>query len=220
MSIFGDIERLVATLYPLRVPIFIGGLLVLVGVLIVARRRRWDLVVRRHPRVSATVLAAILIVGLPLGWILGSPIFIRTELDEARPAAVVATESDAPASPGPDGSPGGSTTGTDAAVRSGTLSGADEFHFASGEVLLFETAPDSYLLRFEGISVRNGPDLFVYLSPAEGYADDAIEIGPLKASDGSFNYELPPGTDITAYKSAVIWCKAFSVQFAVAALGA
>jgi len=205
MSIFGDIERLLAALYPLRVPIFIGGLIVLVGLAILARRRRWDLTVRRHPRVSAAILAAVLIVGLPLGWILGSPIFIRTELAEGAPTAAGANETDTP-------------SGT---VLSGSLSGEDEFHFASGTVTLIETAPDTYVLRFEGISVRNGPDLFVYLSPSEeGYTADALELGGLKASDGSFNYEVPPGTDITRFKSAVIWCKAFSVQFATATLGA
>ncbi len=106
-------------------------------------------------------------------------------------------------------------------MLSGRLSGADEFHFASGEVLLIETAADTYVLRFERISVRNGPDLFVYLSPSpDGYADDAIELGKLKASDGSFNYEVPAGTDISRFKSAVIWCRAFSVQFAAAPLAA
>ena len=56
--------------------------------------------------------------------------------------------------------------------------------------------PGVYTLRLEDFSVRNGPDLFVYLSPdAAGYTDDALELGRLKATDGSFNYELPPGTD-------------------------
>ncbi|MBA3728873.1 MAG: DM13 domain-containing protein, partial [Actinobacteria bacterium] len=160
-------------------------------------------------------------VGLPLGWILGSPIFIRTELDEGAPVAVGAPGTEAPSvAPASGGSDGGSGGGGKT-VLSGSLSGADEFHFASGEVLLIETAADTYVLRFERISVRNGPDLFVYLSPSpDGYADDAIELGKLKASDGSFNYEVPAGTDISRFKSAVIWCRAFSVQFAAAPLAA
>ena len=98
--------------------------------------------------------------------------------------------------------------------------GADEFHFGSGQALLVETAPGMYTLRFEGFSVRNGPDLFVYLSPADGYAAGALELGALKASDGSFNYEIPAGTDIGQFKSAVVWCRAFSVLFATAPLAA
>jgi len=58
--------------------------------------------------------------------------------------------------------------------------------------------------------VRNGPDLYVYLSPkADGYTSDALELGKLKATDGSFGYDLPPGTDPGTFRSAIIWCKQF-----------
>ena len=46
------------------------------------------------------------------------------------------------------------------------------------------------------------------------------ELGALKASDGSFNYEVPAGADIGQFKSAVVWCRAFSVLFATAPLAA
>jgi len=82
-----------------------------------------------------------------------------------------------------------------------------------------ESAPGAYTLRFKDFSVRNGPDLFVYLSPAaKGYRAGALELGKLKATDGSFSYALPAGTDPAIFASAVIWCKQFSVQFAVAPL--
>lgn len=38
----------------------------------------------------------------------------------------------------------------------------------------------------------------------------------MKATDGAFNYEIPPGTDVSQFKSAIVWCKAFSVLFAAA----
>jgi hypothetical protein len=76
-------------------------------------------------------------------------------------------------------------------------------------------------VRVSDFSVRNGPDLYVYLSPdPTGYADGVIELGPLKATDGSFNMAVPAGVDPRGAASVVIWCKQFSVQFAVAALGA
>ena len=53
-----------------------------------------------------------------------------------------------------------------------------------------------------------------------GYATGAVEIGPLKATDGSFNYELPGGIDPSAFRSVVIWCQPFEVQFAHAELRA
>lgn len=85
---------------------------------------------------------------------------------------------------------------------------------------MIETAPGQYVLRFEDFSVRNGPDLFVYLSPSpDGYADGALKLGELKATDGAFNYEVPPGTEIEAFQSAIVWCEGFSVLFGTATLG-
>jgi uncharacterized membrane protein len=102
-------------------------------------------------------------------------------------------------------------------VQQGEFAGADDFHFARGQALLIETAPGEYTLRFENFSVRNGPDLFVYLSTdAEGYSEDALLLGELKGTDGAFNYEVPNGKDVSQYKSAVVWCRAFSVLFATA----
>ena len=76
------------------------------------------------------------------------------------------------------------------------------------------TAPRGGL---EDFSVRNGPDLYVYLSPsAKGYAKGALELGKLKATDGSFGYDLPDGADPAAYKSAIVWCKQFAHLFATA----
>jgi hypothetical protein len=103
--------------------------------------------------------------------------------------------------------------------RTGTFTGADEFHFGSGTAALIETAPGAWTVRFEDFSVRNGPDLFVYVSPdAGGYDDAAIELGRLKATDGNFNMDLPAGSDPGGAASIVIWCKQFAVQFAVAPL--
>ena len=99
----------------------------------------------------------------------------------------------------------------------GRFRGADDFHFGRGRARLLETAPGRYVVRFEDFAVRNGPDLYVYLSPrADGYAKDAIELGRLRATDGSFNTRVPDGTDVTNAKSVVVWCKQFSVLFAVA----
>jgi len=191
MEFLGDIERFVATnLYPLRVPIAIGLVIVAVLLAVVARRRRWDLVVRRNPRRSLAVAIPALIVGVPLAWYLGSPLFITTQLDE-EPAA------------------GGST------VSSGLFRGADEFHFGSGRASVVASADGSLRVRFDDFAVRNGPDLFVYVSPdADGAVSDATELGALKASEGSFEYVLPPGTDPGAIRSVVIWCRQFAVLFA------
>src|SRR5207245_8149426 len=93
---------------------------------------------------------------------------------------------------------------------------ADDFHFGRGQALLIETAPGEYTLRFENFSVRNGPDLFVYLSTDPNGSNDGLLLGDLKGTDGAFNYDVPEGTDIFRYKSAVVWCRQFAVLFATA----
>lgn len=139
------------------------------------------------------------------------------------------TETEDPATQTPDEPTGTATEAPPAApdsafeahvVRQGEFAGADDFHFGNGTALLIESEPGVYVLRLEDFSVRNGPDLFVYLSPdPNGYTNAAINLGDLKGTDGAFNYDIPPGTDLSQYQSAIIWCKAFSVLFATATLG-
>lgn len=230
MEWLGDLERTFATsLYPLRIPIAIGMAIALVAVIVIARRRGWPAAALRHPGRSAVIAVLLLAVSLPLAWYLGSPLFIRTALVEPAPSAVASTPPDsAMAAPLPTSTTPSPETPTLASTtpppvlgttRSGEFAGADEFHFGRGSASLIETAPGTWIVRFEDFSVRNGPDLYVYLSPdADGYADGVVELGTLKATDGSFNYQVPAGTDVGAHRSVVIWCKQFAVQFAVAPL--
>ena len=74
-------------------------------------------------------------------------------------------------------------------------------------------------MRLERFEVRNGPDLYVYLSPErDGDAPGAIELGKLKADKGNQNDEGPPGIDPRSATTVVIWCRQFSVLFAWARL--
>ena len=218
MNLIGDLERLFATsLYPLRVPIAIGTVIGLVVLAVVARRRGWFAAARRHRGRTTALVAVILAIGLPLGWYLASPLFIRTELIEpapvagtaASPLATAATAGAAPsaaATPEPMADSSAPPSPTEPAapptqeatpfapttLATGGFRGADDFHFGEGTASIIETAPGQYTLRFEAFSVRNGPDLYVYLSPdVDGYADGALELGTLKATDGAFGYELP-----------------------------
>jgi len=227
MEIFGDIERFVAqNLYPLRVPIAIVLVLFVAGIAFLAYRRRWDRTAQAHPRGSLAVIAVLLIVGGPVGWYLGSPLFITTRLQETPPPVAVApSPTAAPSGSLPSLAPSGtpaiaaSPSPSPALERSGTFHGADDFHFGHGTTRFIPTADGAWTVRFEDFSVRNGPDLYVYLSPdADGYTDGALELGRLKATEGAFNYALPAGTDPTAYQSVVVWCKQFAVQFAHATL--
>ncbi len=228
MNIIGDLERLfAASLYPNRVPIAIALAAMGVLLLLIARRRGWFAAARRHPARTAAVAVIALAIGVPSAWYLGSPLFVRTSLNEPAPVArPVDAPSAAPttgASVRPDASAGPAATASTAQLaepRTGTFTGADDFHFGSGTATLIESSPGAWTVRFEDFSVRNGPDLYVYVSTDPGgYADGAISIGTLRATDGNFNMDLPAGVVPDGAASIVIWCKQFTVQFAVAPLG-
>ncbi len=235
MSFFGDIERFVSELYPYRWPLTIAALIFLAAALGLAYRRGWHLVILRHKLASGLVAVALLAAAIPAGDYFLSPLWERSFLEEESPLVVATggTERpgvgmDAQGSRDPDeadeasGEVTGDPTASDftpSVIAKGEFHGADDFHFGRGQALLIETAPDTYTLRFEDFSVRNGPGLFVYLSPdPDGYADDALELGRLKATDGAFNYEVPPGTDVSRFESVIVWCKPFAVLFATAPL--
>jgi hypothetical protein len=234
MPSIGDLANDVARwLYEFRVPVAIASAVALAAAVVVARRLGWFAAAARHPRRTAVVVVSVLAVTLPLGWYLGSPIFIRTTLVEAGPLAAAppstpntspapwasaSARPTAPPTPGPTAVP---TPFAPVTIASGRFRGTDDFHFGRGTATIVETEPGRYHLRLEAFSVRNGPDLYVYLSPDDAdYADGALEVGRLKATDGAFGYDLPAGTDPADFASALIWCKQFSHLFAVAPLEA
>ena len=220
-------------LYTYRLPVAIGSVVVGVIALLIAWRAGWFAAARRHPGRAGALLVVALAVALPVTYYLASPIWIRTELIEPDPVAgVVATAAPTPAStsaglgPSPSAAPSdpvvpSPTPFAARTIASGPFHGTDDFHFGRGTATIIETAPGAFTLRFAEFSVRNGPDLFVYLSPDPAdYAEGALELGRLKATDGAFSYELPAGTDPADFASAIIWCKQFSHLFALAPLGA
>ena len=225
MPSIGDLANdLAQALYENRVPVAIGSIVVAVTLVILALRLGWVAAARRHPGRTGVVVMIALLVGLPVGWYLGSPIIVRTSLVEALPVSAPVPSAASAVSSSPTLAPAASTEPTatptpfaPTTLTSGEFSGTDEFHFGSGTASIIEIAPGRYHLRLDDFSVRNGPDLYVYLSPAaDGWTADALELGLLKATDGSFGYDLPASTDPGAFQSAIIWCKQFSQLFATA----
>jgi len=195
---------------------------------------RWAMA---HRAITGTAVAVLLVITVPLGYYTVSPLFERETVCEASPIAGSGSGSDdcdgvasasTLSSPDPSAAPAGGggpetevpTTRAAAApqvITQGEFQGADDFHFGEGQALLIETEPGKYTLRLENFSVRNGPDLFVLLSTdPEGYGDGSLNLGGLKGTDGAFNYEVPVGTDVSQFKSAIVWCDQFSVLFATA----
>ena len=172
----------------------------------------------RSPAIRAAAVAAALLLGAA-GWYLGSPLFIRTTASEALPTSAIA-----PTPPGLSPaatlgvvpSPSFSTQTTFS--HRGRLQYIDALHNGTGAVVLGFTGSccpvaDRYFLRFENVAITNAPDVHVYLSKDRGgkWSDSTSRyVGPLKATNGSFNYDIAPA-DAAEYRSVVVWCRAFAV---------
>jgi hypothetical protein len=151
-------------------------------------------------------IAGIVVCVALLAWYLGSPVFIRTRVDEAFPTAVPAAVRSAAASAAP-------TAAVPVTVASGELAYVDALHNGTGRVLVVRTG-DSVVLRFEGVAITNAPDVHVYLSRETGgkwTEATSVYLGPLKATNGSFNYTVPAEANISLNKSVVVWCRQFAV---------
>jgi hypothetical protein len=146
-------------------------------------------------------------------WYLASPLFVRTYRNEDLPpaAASPSAASGLPTAPGPsnEASPAVGTR----VVRSGELNFVDTIHNGKGPVRIVEVGAQRFV-RFEDVMLTNAPDVHVYLSRQTGGKWDeatSLYLGALKATNGSFNYELPPTADVATYQSVVVWCRAFRV---------
>lgn len=179
---------------------------------------------------GATLGLVVLAVGLALfqPWRL----LTRSSIDEPVPVAATATSSPGPtSSTTAEPTPGASASG-ESATSASTPAGAgprllgsgrfvDGEHATSGTARVLELADGSRVVRLEGFSTSDGPDVVVWLTdqPAGGsdwhrYDDGrTVPLGALKATDGNQNYAVPPGTDLEGLTSVVIWCDRFDVAF-------
>lgn len=149
-------------------------------------------------------------------WFQPHKLFIEETVDEAPPT--VRTDDAESASSG-----GGPASANELSVLADGAFQALE-HPTAGMAQLLDLGRGRRFLRFEDLDTSNGPDLRVYLSeiPAGddwyAYGERFIDLGPLKGNRGDQNYEVPAGTDLSKYRSAVIWCRRFTVGFGVAPL--
>ncbi len=187
------------------------------------------------------VLIVIVVVAIPVlafAWWLLSPLFLNTTINEEFPLSATAdmpegvTQEEAEeimegmakismeaVEPMPEPM-------TEAMVlASGKFRDADSFHKGSGDVNLYRLPSGDAVLRFEDLSVTNGPDLHVLVSThpdpmTKGELRDAgySTLGKLKGNRGDQNYEVPSSVDPDTISSVIIYCMPFHVIFSVAPL--
>src|SRR5437879_1362975 len=97
-----------------------------------------------------------------------------------------------------------------AVLRSAGLVYVDGIQNGPGPVRISDIGGSRYV-RFEDVMLTNAPDVHVYLSRETGGKWDAatsLYLGTLKATNGSFNYDLPADIDVASYRSVVVSCRA------------
>lgn len=157
------------------------------------------------------------LIGGGVAWYLGSPLFIRTTTFEELPVPTAATAT-APAATAGATAPAGTTAApaspaAPVVIAEGELGYVDQLHNGKGPVRLISVG-DQRFVRFEDVAITNAPDVHVYLSretSGKWTERTSLYLGALKATNGSFNYEVPAGTELSTYRSVVVWCRAFSV---------
>jgi hypothetical protein len=194
------------------------------------------------------IVAILVILGAPVAWYLGSPLFINKTVDEPFPTTSGTPQEAFPMSKGgtvPNGmtqqqaedmmvkaskvsatatdpKPGGSAGEV---VARGSLTAADSFHRGEGTVAIYRVGQE-LVLRLDPFKVTNGPDLRVILTklsfPKSGadVQQGYLEVAKLKANLGSQNYTLAGDARLDDYHAVVIYCKMFHVLFSIAPLQA
>jgi len=182
--------------------------------------RRWPpgRLPRKHPLIGAAALIAVGLVIFVLLWFQPQKLFLNKTVNEPVPGVIET----APAGEANRNSTAGQSPPGLQIVRAGSFRSLE--HATTGRAIVLRRPAGHLILRMERLSTSNGPDLRVYLSrvPASSdlhaYRTGFIDLGALKGNWGSQNYAIPPGTDLSAFKSAVIWCRRFAVGFGVAPL--
>jgi len=184
--------------------------------------------IRRHPWGTATVALLIAVVcGLSLYWFAPWNLIVDRRVDEALPGAsaeVPATTGSTVTGPGdPVARPAEQGSNGPATLAQGSFTSLE--HTTTGTALVLELEDGTRYLRLEDLETSNGPDLRVILTDQQLSDDwhvwddgEVVDLGPLKGNIGSSNYEIPPSLDLGDLETAVIWCRRFSVGFAVAPL--
>jgi len=152
------------------------------------------------------LIAALIIIGLPVAYYLISPLWRVVEVDERSPLEMTSDE------PGKEMN---ESMPTDPVVLARTaFMPAD--HDVAGEAVLIEV-DGKKILRFENFDTVNGPNLHIYLSSSLN-EEDYVDLGPIKATKGNVNYELPDDLDVETYNKVLVWCVPFNVLFSYAEL--
>ncbi|NJN44075.1 MAG: DM13 domain-containing protein [Anaerolineae bacterium] len=177
-----------------------------------------------------------ILVAIPVGWYLISPLFINETVNEDFPIVQLdnamadmseeekntfmaeATQAMETAMTEPDSMLEDPMPEEDMSTMEILFQGSfyDIAHHGMGTATVYELADGSRILRFEGFEVLNGPDLHVYLAPQDPVLDTvgvtlegSLDLGKLKGNIGDQNYEIPAGLDLSQFGDQLFYVPIF-----------
>ena len=163
----------------------------------------------------AVAVAGLVLVAIPVAAYIVVPALVRSTVTEKAPVAAPAALT--VASPA-TGAVVPSPAAADTVLLRGDLRRINAVDFGTGHVTVLQVG-DKRFLRFENVEIAAAPVQHVYLSDrSDGQPGSFTDLGSLRATSGSFNYELPAGLDLATVHSVVSWCKQFNTTVTYAVL--
>jgi hypothetical protein len=152
-----------------------------------------------------------------------SYVFKNKTLSEAAPTSKQSTQ--VKITPSPTDTPAGLTSptpssqqpaNTNSTIATGSFRSAPGER-AAGTVHIIKVDGRNYV-RFEAdTNIGPSPDPIVTLGN-DDRADLSINLGSLKGTKGSQNYEIPSSIDISKYSQVIIYCRSFHIPIGYANL--
>lgn len=172
---------------------------------------------RAHPGGAAAIaILGLMLVGSGVYWFAPQRLFLDREVAESLPEPSVSMSA----------SPDREEAETPIRVEelsSGRFRSLE--HDTTGLVRVVALEDGSRFVRLEDLDTSDGPDLRIYLTDQPlsddwGVWDDGryVDLGALKGNIGDSNYRIPDDVDLSGFRTAVIWCRRFTVGFGVASI--
>jgi Electron transfer DM13 len=191
---------------------------------------------RRSGLLVAAALVAAVVLGVAAYLFQPWRVFTSTTVNEALPgvtatAPAAGSGAQAPTPSASSPSVAGPATSSAAAAAPRPLSRGSfisQAHDTSGTATVLQLPDGSKVLRLEGLSTSDGPDVKVWLTDAPATRDGGsavdrgayLSLGDLKGNKGNQNYPIPANADLKTLRTVSVWCDRFNVSFGAAALTA
>jgi hypothetical protein len=166
---------------------------------------------------TVIVVLGLVVAGLGVYWFAPQRLFLDRHVAESLPTPTVSRSPSQGGEDPPDG-PSGIEELASGAFRSLE-------HHTTGLARIVELEDGSRFVRLEDLDTSDGPDLRIYLTDQPvsddwGVWDDGryVDLGGLKGNVGASNYRIPDDVDLSGLRTVVIWCRRFTVGFAVASI--